>query len=175
MIKIRQGLQWLRLLMIQYIIDWYHESGEPKLKLLNKSLNKRDKLYIIKLKVNFFTHAIIIATMKDNHKHTLFVDVLWVRSMGKKIQYANAYYEESTSYLETVYHVLETFFVNKNIKKVAIPIDITNTITVESFRRLITIRGFTPDEELTLEDITFNKPYREQETVSNVVYSRFYR
>lgn len=165
MIKLKYIINWLRLLIIEITI--LNCSGKRPY-IINQSLHKRPVLDILRVKFNNHVIGILIMSKKANKANTLYINHIWVRSQFKGMLSI----EEESLYFQAMFNLFTTCCVTLNLNKVALPINVSNTRMVEQFRRLITIHGFSLDDELTLEDVSFNRPYREQENITNVVYSR---
>jgi hypothetical protein len=160
---------WFILTHYTWIIRRYDNKCQ-----LDKKKLLRKKLQILKVKLNCkLSGLVIISHTKVPHTIT-HIDFLWVNPKLYPLPS-----EDTPSLASSMYQgIYELFmqwqhlFVPTNYTKVTIVLDITNQRYIEQFRRILTLYGFYPDPDLTLVNLIFKKPWREKETLNNIVYSR---
>jgi hypothetical protein len=139
---------------------------------LDKKKLLRRKLQIIKVKLNFKLSGLVIISHTTVPYTVTHIDFLWV---NPKLYPLPDEFGAASSMYQGIYELFmqwQHLFVPTNYTKVTIVLDITNQRYIEQFRRILTLYGFYPDPDLTLLDLTFKKPWREKETLNNIVYSR---
>lgn len=165
-------LNWFRLLWVQYIMNKYKLYNQRKIKVNSEALMNRVTLDIIRLKLNGITLGILVSSRKKKRPDTTYIDILWVNEKITK-----GFLEDEGAYYQALYDIFIQW--HKNVSKpgikdpkIAIALNVTNKIQVERLRRILTLYGFQPDPELTLEEVGFKTPYRDKEKITYVMYSR---
>jgi hypothetical protein len=184
---IKYLLNWFRLLAVQRTINKYriYPYLDKQIILKYKPMLKRAIMKVIRVKVNGKTCGLLVTSQKKGQSTITYVDYIWV---NEKL-FTGITPETESAYYQTMYDVFMQWHQDLVIKhayglkahpkfpkglqqKVAISINISKERQIERFRRILTLYGFNVDNELTLKDVDFVKPWREKEQITNVVYSR---
>ena len=176
----------IRLLCVQRTINKYRIYGQKKVKLNRKSLSSNPIMKVLRVKINGVTNGMMLVTQKQTRLDVVYVDLIWINEKGRTIIepgtgesvfYQTMYdlflrwYEEFTMFKKTLVLTERNTF--KNISpKIAITVNISKETQIESYRHILTLYGFRVDPDLTLKEVEFHRPYREKETITNVIYSR---
>jgi hypothetical protein len=163
---------WFILTYYKRIINKY----DNKRPLIVKKLLKR-KLQIVKVKLNCKLSSLIIVSHTTTPYTITHIDFLWINPTlyplpTEEINVASAMYQGIYELFMQWQHLFVPTTENAFYSKVTLVLDITNQHYTEQFRRILTLYGFYPDTDLTLFDLDFKKPWREKETLNNIVYSR---
>jgi len=167
---LKRLINCIKLLSVQFTVNYHRIYGDNRIKLITKSLTKRTTLNTIRVKINGTTSGILVYSRKKGQPNVLYLDYIWINKKlsGKIIP------DEESPYYQVMYDIFMQWYERNTITltRIALPLNVHNEKQVERFRRILTLYGFSVDEELTLRDVTFTKPYRERETITNVIYSR---
>jgi hypothetical protein len=171
-----------RIILLYYFrIVHKYEPRHPwnTLNRVRNVIKTKQKLQFLKLRINCKLAGLIITSQCDYPRATR-IEFIWVNptmyppSSWESFQESGLY--QSMYELFMQWHHLFVFPTpNNGLKepKITIVLDISNKIQVERFRRILTLYGFYPDADITLRDLDFKKPWRECETIKNIVYSRY--
>ena len=172
---------WCRLKAVEITLNKYRPKGTLKMRLPYQPLLNRKVMNVIRIKINHMTVGMIVASQKNKQHTVTFVDFIWVNNR----KCSGIIPETESSYFQALYDLFMQWHENlinptwanpkqyaNQKRKIAISINITKEQQVEKFRRILTLYGFNIDPDLTLKDVTFIRPYREKEQITNVVYTR---
>lgn len=177
--------KWWRL---RQVVKTVNENRLPKdkyVKLSFSSIAKRPLVRVLKITIDTTVIAILVSSQKKNAPLVTYIDFIWVN---------RRYVKETNLPTEAMYYqVLYDVFIrwywamamkmaannkyNKPIPedhtmKIALSINLSNEFQIERLRRILSLYGFQADPVLTIEGADFKAPYRNKETITNVVYTR---
>jgi hypothetical protein len=143
-------------------------------------------LKIIKVKVNNNLFGVLVTSQRKRNSAVIAIDYIWINK-----HYINGQIKEvESNYFQTMYDLFMQWHNNFVIlpkkksntgkmihyngirRKFTISINRKDIDQIENFRRIISLHSFEPDLSLTLADADFKKPWREEEDIDIIIYSR---